>query len=124
MNADNGAWNVYKNGVKVDRGSKYAVGKQLSYGGRLILGQSAEDGETTDFRNESCTTLCPKAFRGELSYLNIWKEALSQKEIQTMYKDCTFTYCGDAVEWVDFRSGTRNAMKLRWPSKIFQGHEG
>ena len=26
--------------------------------------------------------------------------------------------CGDAVEWADFRTGTRGAMKMKWPSLI------
>ncbi|XP_072038526.1 uncharacterized protein [Amphiura filiformis] len=129
----NGDWKVYKNGELITEGTRYAVGKGLSYGGRLILGQSADNYETIDFKNmSSCkvqsehhgdNSSCPNHFRGELSYLNIWQEVLSHERIQEMYKDCTFTYCGNAVEWTDFRSGTRGAMKLRWPSKIFQGNE-
>ena len=39
-------------------------------------------------------------------------------QIWDLYKDELFMECGDAVEWSDFRLGTRGAMKLRWPSLI------
>ena len=39
-------------------------------------------------------------------------------QILDLLKDCSFSTCGDAVEWADFRAGTRGAMKIRWPSDI------
>ena len=119
---------MYKNGKLEQNGTGFAVGKKLTRGGRLLVGQSAHDWETINFTTPaSCKrpdkSTCPRAFQGELSYLNIWSQPLSQAHIMDMKQDCTFTYCGDAVEWVDFRSGTRGAMKLRWPSGIFKGDE-
>ena len=124
-----GNWRAYKNGQLVRNGLRFARNKRLTYGGRLILGQSASDPDTTNFASPgdcllSDRNLCPRAFVGELSYLNFWSEPLNMSYILRMYQDCTFTYCGDAVEWVDFRSGTRGPIKLRWPSKIFRGDEG
>ena len=39
-------------------------------------------------------------------------------QVQALKNDTLFMKCGDAVEWADFRTGTRGAMKMKWPSLI------
>ena len=59
------------------------------------------------------------AFLGHLSFVNIWSRVLSRAEVEAVYKDCTLQLCGDAIEWADFRSGTRGALQIRWPSFVY-----
>ena len=35
-----------------------------------------------------------------------------------VYEDCFYMECGDAIEWTDFREGTRGSLKVRWPANI------
>ena len=44
---------------------------------------------------------------------------LPPKEVTYLASSCTFQYCGNAVQWVEFRAGTRGAIRMRWPSGIF-----
>ena len=55
---------------------------------------------------------------GEMGFVNIWHHKMTREEIQELVTDCTFMKCGDAIEWSDFRSGTRGLVRLRWPSFI------
>lgn len=43
---------------------------------------------------------------------------MSRAQISTLSEDCTLTHCGDGVEWVDLRVGTRGISRLRWPSGL------
>ena len=56
---------------------------------------------------------------GDLSHFNIWNFILPPKEVTYLASSCTFQYCGNAVQWVEFRAGTRGAIRMRWPSGIF-----
>mgnify|MGYP001800874261 CR=1 FL=1 len=55
---------------------------------------------------------------GSLAHVNIWKQKLDRNQTEILHNDCTFTHCGDGVEWVDLREGTRGISRLRWPSGI------
>ena len=84
----------------------------LSPGGELVLGQSfltVDNQKQFDLK---------KAYLGEMGFVNIWQRVLTPLDIRDIATDCFFSACGDAVEWADFRSGTRGAMKMRWPAHI------
>ena len=86
--------------------------KVIPGGGELVLGQASRTPQTeNDFDPK-------EAFMGEMGFVNIWHRVMSQYEIEGLVGDCTFTNCGDAIEWADFRSGTRGLVRLRWPSYI------
>lgn len=57
---------------------------------------------------------------GSLAHVNLWKEKFDKAELDVLHSDCTFTHCGDAVEWIDLREGTRGISRLRWPSAIHE----
>lgn len=59
------------------------------------------------------------AFVGDISHLNIWNDVKNPEEVQNIHVSCTYMYCGNVVQWADFRSGTRGAMRMRWPSGIY-----
>ncbi|KAL4240048.1 latrotoxin receptor [Mactra antiquata] len=107
-----GSWELYINGRRKKRS---AVGKQkhIPSGGEFVLGQSPRVDE--GFNIES-------AFVGDLTHLHIWKFVLSKKEIQHTKGSCALMYCGDAVQWTEFRRGTRGAMRMRWPSGVITGN--
>ena len=108
-----GAWKLYKNGEPVagENSSSSIALAQKSYikaGGDLTIGHMIHHlGEKK------------KELRGELSHVHVWNTTLNDTYIKYMAQDCTFTYCCNVAEWVDFRSGTRGTVKLRWPSKVF-----
>ncbi|XP_059158667.1 cadherin EGF LAG seven-pass G-type receptor 1-like [Physella acuta] len=114
-NSTDGTWKLCINGVCSITGRIKWTGNDsfaIPSGGEFVLGQSSR---TTAVFNSSL------ALDGDLSHLNIWNEALGDKQILDMNNSCTFMYCGNAVQWVEFRSGTRGAMKMRWPSGIRTG---
>ena len=53
-----------------------------------------------------------------MAFVNIWHRAMNQSEIHDVFTDCIYMQCGDAVEWADFRTGTRGVMRMVWPSGI------
>ena len=42
------------------------------------------------------------------------------REVSHINSSCNMMYCGDAVQWTEFRRGTRGAMKMRWPSGVMR----
>ena len=56
------------------------------------------------------------AFVGDLAHLHIWDFVLTSQEVSYIKGLCTLMYCGNAVQWIEFRKGTRGAMRMRWPS--------
>ncbi|KAL8609771.1 hypothetical protein ACOMHN_042810 [Nucella lapillus] len=105
-----GRWQLFKNGVRVDQGSLSGKQKKIPSGGEFVLGQSSRPGGAFDLTY---------ALEGDLSHFNIWNFLLPPKEVSYLASSCTFQYCGNAVQWVEFRSGTRGSIKMRWPSGIF-----
>ncbi|XP_071954422.1 adhesion G protein-coupled receptor L2-like [Antedon mediterranea] len=100
-----GEWRVYQDSKLKGQGRELIRTNLIQGNGDWILGQSKH------FASH-------QSFVGSLSHVNIWNETLSIREILNIQKDCFFKYCGNLVEWVDFRGGTRGHMKLRWPSGI------
>ncbi|XP_053392532.1 adhesion G protein-coupled receptor L2-like [Mercenaria mercenaria] len=103
-----GSWVLYLNGEK-KMSAPGSRSKQIPFGGEFVLGQ-APRGEK-DFNLE-------KAFVGDLTHLHIWSFLLTQGEIYHIRHSCGLMYCGDAVQWTEFRRGTRGAMRMRWPSGV------
>ncbi|XP_023931599.1 adhesion G protein-coupled receptor L2 [Lingula anatina] len=110
--AIDGSWFVYENGAKISLPYMDTVGKRkpILRGGDMILGQS--------YLGQNGHVQYDSPFIGDLSHVNIWKQVLSEDEIRKVYSDCTFTHCGTAVQWTEFRFGTHGNIHLRWPSEI------
>ncbi len=81
-------------------------------GGEFVLGQASRDHKSEHYFDPD------KAFLGEMAHVNIWHHVMSSRDIRNLYGDCELMKCGDAVEWADFRSGTRGDMRIRWPALI------
>ena len=99
------------NGQQFSNGISKTEYKTVPPGGELVLGQSARPSEGL-FDSKL-------AFLGHLAFVNIWSRVLTRADVWDVYKDCTLQLCGDAIEWADFRSGTRGALKIRWPSFVY-----
>lgn len=84
--------------------------KIIPSGGEIVLGQSSR--KQSEFNVE-------EAFVGDLAHLHIWNFVMSKSDIKYIYTSFNFMYCGNAAQWADFRSGTRGAMRMRWPSGIY-----
>uniref|UniRef100_A0A0L8HIW8 Pentraxin (PTX) domain-containing protein n=1 Tax=Octopus bimaculoides TaxID=37653 RepID=A0A0L8HIW8_OCTBM len=104
-----GNWRLYVNGTKRQSGRGASVNKAIPSDGELVLGQASREGAYFD------TTY---AFVGDLSHFNIWDYEMKRQAIRSMYQSCVFMHCGNVVQWAEFRSGTRGAMRLRWPSGL------
>lgn len=103
---------IFVNGVKQAReGTLTKQYKVIPGGGELVVGQSSRLAEG-HFNVKT-------AFVGSLAFINIWSEALSAVEVTQIYTDCTLTLCGNVIQWADFRSGTRGALSIKWPSFIY-----
>jgi len=89
----------------------------LPDGGDFVLGQVASDG-AVQAESIAGGFALEKAFAGNLSHFNIWDYVMSEDDIKLAFDDCTYTHCGNAVEWISFRSGTRGTARLRWPSGV------
>ncbi len=109
-----GSWNLHINPWRLHVHGIHpgTAGKPIAGGGELVLGQSSR---TADYQYAFNVE---HAFLGEMGFVNIWRSVLPKEHILNLQYDCTFTECGDAVEWADFRAGTRGAMRVRWPSEI------
>jgi hypothetical protein len=107
--AAGGSFRVFLNGL-IYKWMKPTANKAIPGGGQLVLGQAAELGKG----GYDATY----AFVGDIAGVNIWDRVLHLGEIQELEMDCKMIYCGNVVEWADFRSGTRGFVKLRWPSLI------
>ncbi|XP_052265655.1 adhesion G protein-coupled receptor L2-like [Dreissena polymorpha] len=81
---------------------------EIPLGGEFVLGQASRD--DSDEFDEST------AFIGDLTHLHIWSFVMTDKEVDYVKTSCDVMYCGDAVQWTEFRRGTRGAMRMRWPS--------
>ena len=98
-------------GKLATRGKRRSTRKSIPPRGELVLGQSSRNKIAKYFDSNV-------AFIGALAHAHIWDYVKSGREIRELFDDCTYRYCGNAVEWVDFRSGTRGPMRIRWPSNI------
>ena len=87
-------------------------GRPIPPGGDLVLGQQQTTGIEPTFDPNG-------AFVGELGFVNIWRRAMTRDEVAHVFGDCFMMQCGDAVEWADFRSGTKGELRIRWPSRIY-----
>ncbi|KAK3090162.1 hypothetical protein FSP39_009603 [Pinctada imbricata] len=104
----NGEWAIFIDNTERGRGKRQDIANVIPNGGHFVLGQSYEYEKSW----------MESAFLGDLAHMNIWNEILNAREREEMYTSCNFMYCGNVVQWADFRKGTRGAMKLRWPSGI------
>ncbi|XP_078577692.1 adhesion G protein-coupled receptor L2-like isoform X1 [Branchiostoma floridae x Branchiostoma japonicum] len=105
-----GMWSIHWDGKK-QSGHDLAIDQTIPSSGELVLGQKKNNKEHDFNRNST--------FLGDISHLNIWDHVLNESRLDNIWKDCTFTECGNAASWVDFRAGTRGAMTLRWPSGVY-----
>lgn len=106
-----GSWTFYQDGDKVKNGRNDDFMKAIPGGGEFVLGQA--------FRQQNSTFNSNFAFVGGISHLNIWNDVKDHAETQEIHRSCTYMYCGNVVQWADFRIGTRGAMRMRWPSGIY-----
>ena len=83
----------------------------IPLGGEFVLGQASR--AQFSFNEQY-------AFVGQISHLNIWSFVLTGAQVTQIRKSCDLMYCGDAVQWIDLRTGTRGAMKMRWPSGVLR----
>ena len=83
--------------------------KAIPPGGEFVLGQASR--ETVKFVEKY-------AFVGNLAHLHIWDFVMTLAEVTYIKGLCTLMYCGNAVQWTEFRKGTRGAMRMRWPSRV------
>ncbi len=58
------------------------------------------------------------SFIGRLFNFNIWNRVMTSKEIQMLFNDCKLIFCGNAVQWSDFRQGTRGQVKMIWRTEL------
>ncbi|KAK3761610.1 hypothetical protein RRG08_040305 [Elysia crispata] len=107
-------WHLYVNGSRI-RSGRLARGYTIPMGGEFVLGQ------TWGQRNVTFDQKYP--LDADLVHLNIWDYPMRPEEVRYVNSSCTFMYCGNAVQWVEFRSGTRGAMRMRWPSGVFPKDE-
>ena len=109
INVADGAWRLIINYGRVEIGGILTTTRTLPSNGRLFLGQTPASAKL----NPCCT------FSGEISFINIWRRILTMEEVIKVSTDCKLSSCGDVVQWAEFRSGSRWAMKMRWPSGVF-----
>ncbi|XP_033739252.1 cadherin EGF LAG seven-pass G-type receptor 1-like [Pecten maximus] len=110
-NGKDGSWKLYWNTKEVNSGRRSAFRKPVPGGGEFVLGQASR--EAFDFDSSV-------AFMGDLAHLHVWDFVMSHDDIVWLNTSCTFMYCGNVAQWADFRSGTRGAMRMRWPSGILK----
>ncbi|CAC5417390.1 unnamed protein product [Mytilus coruscus] len=110
--SSDGSWTFYQDGDKVKNGINDDFMKAIPGGGEFVLGQA--------FRQQNSTFNSNFAFVGGISHLNIWNDVKDHVEVQEIHRSCTYMYCGNVVQWADFRIGTRGAMRMRWPSGIYE----
>ncbi|VDI57656.1 latrophilin 2 [Mytilus galloprovincialis] len=110
--SSDGSWTFYQDGDKVKNGRNDDFMKAIPGGGEFVLGQA--------FRQQNSTFNSNFAFVGGISHLNIWNDVKDHAETQEIHRSCTYMYCGNVVQWADFRIGTRGAMRMRWPSGIYE----
>lgn len=48
----------------------------------------------------------------------LW-QVLDKADIRAIFEDCMMMQCGSDVQWSDFRTGTRGAMQILWPTGLF-----
>ncbi|XP_071829709.1 adhesion G protein-coupled receptor L2-like isoform X2 [Apostichopus japonicus] len=112
--AEDGSWATYSEGKIRDSGVDLSPGHSIDSGGELVIGNPPE-GEI-----RSASPLGMMNFVGDMGQVHVWGESYSERQIWHIYNDCTFSDCGNIVEWTDFRSGTRGDVKLIWHSHIFE----
>jgi Pentaxin family len=105
------------------------LNRPISDGGQLVLGQllkyGRRSGEIIQHQTSTDASMFEehRGFVGELGFVNIWGHVLTSSDIIRLHADCDLIYCGDVIEWADFRTGrTRGKLRVLWPSKIFSSH--
>ena len=93
----------------------------ISSGGDFFVGQTARPRNVTRTSTAGDIEFDHKqAFRGEISYLNLWQKILTDYELDQLAGDChrQKQACGDAVSWMDFVNDIKGEVKIHWPSGI------
>ncbi len=134
-NSSDGKVNFYINGKLKAECIDIANHQPISTAGEFVLGQTyadqqSEEQETPD-ESENAATLNDSSeedspskyeqkssFLGRLFNFNIWDRAFSAEIVHKLYNDEGLTYCGNATQWSDFRSGTRGDVKMKWPTNL------
>lgn len=110
-----GSWATFLDGDIRDSGTGLFTGNSIDKGGEFIIGSPPREGATEgNFTEEDAMN-----FVGEIGHFHVWNEAYNGRQIKEISGDCSLSFCGNVVEWTDFRSGTRGDVKLMWPSNIF-----
>src|SRR6218665_3394536 len=115
-----GSWRLLVNGGPSEASGflPRTLNHTISSGGELVLGQTSKALRQETRSREVCC-----AFLGDLGFVNVWRRVLDLDESHAVFADCTLMWCGDAIQWADFRSGTRGAMRIRWPTRIYGGSQ-
>jgi hypothetical protein len=58
------------------------------------------------------------AFIGRLFNFNVWHSERNASEVLALQTDCKLVHCGDAVQWSDYRQGTRGNVNMKWPTEL------
>lgn len=58
------------------------------------------------------------SFVGRVFNLNIWNHVVKSENLAELYQDCRLIYCGNSVQWSDFRQGTRGDVQMKWPTDL------
>jgi CUB/sushi domain-containing protein len=98
-----GILTVYKDNVLTDQASGVATGKNISGGGRWVLGQD-QDSVGGGFAIKD-------AFEGELAEVNVWGRVITKQEIACFSTDCQRRMNGDVKSWTEFRTGLRREVR-------------
>jgi hypothetical protein len=94
---------VYKDNVMTDQASGVATGKNISGGGRWVLGQD-QDSVGGGFQIKD-------SFQGELAEVNVWGRVITKQEIAWFSTDCQRRMNGDVKSWPEFRTGLRREVR-------------
>lgn len=58
------------------------------------------------------------SFVGRVFNLNIWSHVIKSDNLADLYEDCRLVFCGNSVQWSDFRQGTRGDVQMKWPTDL------
>ncbi|XP_064634672.1 adhesion G protein-coupled receptor L1-like [Lineus longissimus] len=113
-------WQLFIDGRNIQTGRFRNGGFQVPGHGQLIIGGSSFQHIVSKSGREMSMIPSQTRFHGQIAHLHIWDYVLNNSDIWSIYKDCKFMWCGNAVQWVDLREGTRGQLRMRWPSGVLQ----
>ncbi|OQV15514.1 putative Cadherin EGF LAG seven-pass G-type receptor 1 [Hypsibius exemplaris] len=119
-----GKYNVLSDSSKLGQkgaGGHFGSGLLLPASGETTLGARSHyfSNQKNSGRWDAESEEPEQSLQMDLSHFNVWFTVLPVREVRMIMKDCHLKYCGTAIRWTDFRDGTRGAVKLRWPSGVY-----